>query len=70
MAEIVPEAPTSVKLGLEKQFWGVFSPLKLTAIAPENGQNPERKQSYSNHPFSGAFAVSLGEGNLIHSMKN
>ena len=37
--------------------------LKLTARAPENRPGPERKQSYSNHPFSGAFAVSFREGN-------
>ena len=28
--------------------------LPETNIAPENGPKPKRKQSYSNHPFSGA----------------
>ena len=36
--------------------------LKLTANAPENRPKPNRKHSYSNHPFSGAFAVSFREG--------
>jgi len=31
--------------------------LKLTAKAPENRPGPKRKQSYSNHPFSGAMLV-------------
>ena len=29
--------------------------------------HPKRKRSYSNHPFSGAFAVSLREGTSIVS---
>ena len=32
--------------------------LKLTAIAPENRPKPNRKQSYSNHPFLGVMLVS------------
>ena len=36
--------------------------LKLTANAPENGPKANRKGSYSNHPFLGAFAVSFREG--------
>ena len=31
---------------------------------------PKRKQSYSNHPFSGAFAVSFREGNPTESNVN
>ena len=31
--------------------------LKLTYIASENRPKPKRKQSYSNHPFSGAMLV-------------
>ena len=30
---------------------------------PEHSPGPKRKQSYSNHPFSGAFAGSFREGN-------
>ena len=30
----------------------------------ENGSSPKRKRSYSNHPFSGAFAVSFREVNF------
>ena len=33
---------------------------------PENRPGPNRKGSYSNHPFSGAFAVSFREGKPIH----
>ncbi len=31
-------------------------------FTPENRLGPKRKRSYSNHPFSGAFAVSFREG--------
>ena len=31
-------------------------------FAPARLRHPKRKQSYSNHPFSGAFAVSFREG--------
>ena len=36
-------------------FWekGVTLPKTNSKFAPENRQNPKRKQSYSNHPFSG-----------------
>ena len=34
-------------------------------FAPENRPGPKRKQSYSNHPFSGALAVSFREGNSL-----
>ena len=34
-------------------------------IAPENRPKPNRKGSYSNHPFLGAFAVSFREGNIF-----
>ena len=34
-----------------------------STVAPENRpKRPKRKLSYSNHPFSGAFAVSFREG--------
>jgi len=38
--------------------------LKLTTKAPEDRPKlPKGKESSSNHPFSGAFAVSFREGN-------
>jgi len=33
------------------------SPLKIG--------HPKRRQSYSNHPFSGAFTVSFREGSIL-----
>ena len=37
--------------------------LPETNISPENGPGPqEGNESSSNHPFSGAFAVSFREG--------
>ena len=42
-----------------------YTPLKLAAKAPENRPGPKRKGASSNHPFSGAFAVSFREGSFI-----
>ena len=39
----------------------VVPSLKLTAKAPENRPGPKRKQSYSNHPFSGANLLLVSE---------
>ena len=39
--------------------------LPETNIASENRPGPKRKQSYSNHPSLGAFAVSFREGITI-----
>ena len=46
----------------------VIHPLKITAKAPENRQNPKRKQSYSNHPFQGLWL--LVSGRLNPSLKH
>ena len=46
---------------LEFGIAGWKKSLKLTAnFAPENRQNPKRKGSYSNHPFSGAKMLVSG----------
>ena len=37
-------------------------PKTNSIFAPENRPGPKRKRSYSNHPFSGALAVSFREG--------
>ena len=42
----------------------VDGPLTL----PENRPKPNRKGSYSNHPFSGAFAVSFREGGTVFGL--
>ena len=47
----------------------VIHSLKLTAKAPENSPGPKRKQSYSNHPFSGAKMLVSGRvhpNNMVH----
>ena len=44
---------------------GKNTPCKLTQNALANRPGPKRKQSYFNHPFSGAFAVSFREGTLF-----
>ena len=41
---------------------------KTNIFASENRQPPKRKGSSSNHPFSGAFAVSFREGNFQDGM--
>ena len=43
--------PTDGFLGFEKSYFGGL-------IAPENRPGPKRKQSHSNHPFSGAMLAS------------
>ena len=46
------------------------SPLKIPSLkltVPENRPKPNRKGSYSNHPFLGAMAVSFREGNSFLS---
>ena len=44
-------------------FWMVALPETNSKFAPENRPGPKRKRnSYSKHPFSGAFAVSFREG--------
>ena len=53
--ELFVESPTLVQ-------W--VPSLKLTANAPENRPKPNRKGSYYNHPFVGAFAVSFREGRI------
>ena len=44
-------------------------PKTNSKCAPENRPKPKRKQSYSNHPFSGAFAVSFREGSSFFFWK-
>ena len=39
--------------------------LPKTNSSPLKIGHPKRKQSYSNHPFSGAFVVSFREGTLL-----
>ena len=38
--------------------------MKLYTLPKTNSSGPKRKRSYSNLPFSGAFAVSFREGNM------
>ena len=54
----------TVDMPSPRYFWGEIVKFTLleTNVAPENRPKPNRKGSYSNHPFSGAFAVSLREG--------
>ena len=54
------KATISTWLGWKVDDWNseIIPSLKLTAKAPESGPKPKRKQSYSNHPFSGDMLVS------------
>ena len=62
--------PTSAKhwiSGILKCF--TFTLPETNILAPENRPKPNRKQSYSNHPFLGAFAVSFREGTTTVTTK-
>ena len=48
-------------LGAGKGRW-VMDWLRVYKVNTEKTGHPERKRSYSNHSFSGAFAVSFREG--------
>ena len=44
------------------QITRITTPETNIKFAPARLRHPKRKQSYSNYPFSGAFAVSFREG--------
>ena len=52
--------------GLESREINSTLPETNSKFAPGNRLNPKKgKRSYSNHPFSGAFAVRFREGKLL-----
>ena len=49
---------------------GSIHSVKITTKAPRNRPGPKRKRSYSNHPFSGAFAVRFREGTSLPTLQS